>query len=673
MKLLQFIPIKLNFLLIAGIILGSHLDIPLKYTLISTGIFLILTGIVFSMSKYRHSISFGIYAAITTLNLGILTVSLALAPPPANHYTTFEIQKIICWHLKVRKVLKSNFKEQYIANVLGIDRKKASGRLLLTKPQDSTVAPFNTDEEILLWASAQALKPSLNPHQFDFRKYMYDKGITHRIQVNPGAFYRKTNPDKTIAGLAAKVRNTITDKLKSNGIQNDELGVIQALLLGERKEISTDTYTDYKNAGAIHILAVSGLHVGIILLLLDFLLRPMTLLANGKKLKLGAIVFLLWSFALLAGLSASVVRAVTMFSFVAYALYLNRPSNIYNILALSMFFILLVFDPLLLFQAGFQMSFSAVFFIVWMYPLLQRFWHPRNKIVRKVWQLFSVSLAAQLGVLPISLYYFHQFPGLFFVSNLVIIPFLGGLLGLGIVVILLALMNILPAFLANFYGSSIRIMNAVISWVARQDEFIIKDVSFDGMQLLLSYVILCTSIVLLSKISIKKTALFLSAILSFQGWCFYLLHSDIKTQQTIVLHQTANSVIFDQCGKMLTVYSRDTIRASGLIRNFKVVERISQIAHLPLKNTYKIAEMNLLIVDSHNILPANYKPEIILLSNSPGINLERYLNHTTPKIIIADGSNYLNYIRRWKKTCKQKKVPFHYTGEKGAYYIAVGN
>lgn len=108
-----------------------------------------------------------------------------------------------------------------------------------------------------------------------------------------------------------------------------------------------------------------------------------------------------------------------MFSFVAYAFYLNRPNNTYNILALSMFFILLVFNPLLLFDVGFQMSYAAVFAIVWIYPLLQKFWNPKKWLLKYVWQLLSVSIAAQIGVLPISLYYFHQFPGLFFYIQLI--------------------------------------------------------------------------------------------------------------------------------------------------------------------------------------------------------------------------------------------------------------
>lgn len=673
MKLLQFIPIKLNFLLIVGICLGAQLEIPIALTLIIIGITLMLLGIIFSIPQYRHSISFGIIVALSTICIGVLTISLAQTMPGNNHYTQFEITKSQFWHLKIRKILKSGYNDQYIADVKGIDHKKVGGKLLLSISRDSSFEKLNVDDEIVLWALLRALKPPLNPHQFNYSRYISGMGIYHSIRSSPRGVYKKHDAQRTVVGLAAAARNTISNRLKSYGFQSDELGIIQALLLGERNEITSEIYNSYKDAGAVHMLAVSGLHIGIILLLLDYLLRPLVLLANGKRIKLVLTVFLLWCFAILAGLSASVVRAVTMFSFVAYAMYLNRPGNTFNILSLSMFFILLLIDPMLLFQPGFQMSYLAVIFIVWMYPLLQRLWHPRYFILKKVWQLFSVSISAQLGVLPISLYYFHQFPGLFFVSNLLILPFLGILLGLGIVVILLALTNHLPLLLAKGYASLIQLMNTLISWVGRQDEFIIKDIPFDGVQLVLSYLVICTLIYLLSNINGRAVILLLSGILGMQVWSLYLIQSDIKKEQVLILHQTANSVVLQQSGRILFAYHADAKRAANLVNDYKVAERISKVVHLPLSNGYKIAEQQLLVIDSFGILPLNHKPEILFLRQSPKINLERFLDQSTPLLIIADGSNYLNFIARWRTTCQQKKIPFHYTGEKGAYYFTKGN
>ena len=188
------------------------------------------------------------------------------------------------------------------------------------------------------------------------------------------------------------------------------------------------------------------------------------------------IVLLLWCFAIIAGLSPSVTRAVTMFSTISIAMHLKRPTNIYNTLVISAFVILL-FKPTFLFEVGFQMSYLAVLGIVSVQPIIYKLWKPKLWAVDKIWQIFSVTLAAQAGVVPISLFYFHQFPGLFFISNLVVIPFLGAILIGGILVIITSLLNILPQVLANIYGMIISWMNDFVSWVSLQEEFLFKEIS----------------------------------------------------------------------------------------------------------------------------------------------------------------------------------------------------
>ena len=166
-----------------------------------------------------------------------------------------------------------------------------------------------------------------------------------------------------------------------------------------------------------------------------------------------------------------------MFTFVAFGMISNRKSNIYYSLITSMFFLLLI-KPMFLFDVGFQLSYLAVFGIVWIQPMLSNLWIPKYKLINKIWQLLTVSVAAQLIILPVSLYYFHQFPSLFLLSNLVIIPFLGIILMLGILVIVLAVINLLPQILADFYGTLINMMNQFVSWVGSQEGFLLIDISF---------------------------------------------------------------------------------------------------------------------------------------------------------------------------------------------------
>jgi competence protein ComEC len=398
----------------------------------------------------------------------------------------------------------------------------------------------------------------------------------------------------------------------------------------------------------------------------------MEFLPKGKTFKLVAIVLLLWGFAFLAGLSASVVRAVTMFSFVAYALYLNRPSNTFNILALSMFFILLVFDPMLLFNVGFQMSYAAVFAIVWVYPILQKFWYPKNWLVRQAWQLLSVSIAAQVGVLPISLYYFHQFPGLFFISNLLIVPFLGLILGLGIIVVAFILLNIAPNNLIELYNAIIGIMNSVIKWVAQQEAFIFRNISFDSFQLVLTYCLLISMIWILIKNTFKRTLTFLICFIVLQLWLLYNQQNTYEKEQLLLVHQTKNSILAHQKGNELSVFTNNSSATKNFATSFQIHERVEKLNYQHLRNSYKFNNQNLVLIDSFGVY--DFKPnnvDYLILTQSPKINLERLIDSVRPKVLIADGSNYRSYIKRWEQTCTKKELPFHYTGEKGAYIFKI--
>ncbi len=665
MKLLAFVPIKLTLLLILGILIGYHFPFDIKIALGTTIFLFIVLGILFYPRPNKNSIVFGIVAALTTLALGTFISIQAQPIQHSSHYSKLRINKPTQWHLKITEVLKpTSFSERYIATVISTDNESTTGKILLSKPLYTTKSILKVDDELWVYSQGQPIKSPLNPHQFDYRDYLRKLGIYHQLQLSDSNYFKNESPKRTILGLAASARNHIIQKLKAANFGQEELSIIQALLLGERSDISTETYDDYKNAGAVHILAVSGLHIGVLLLLIQFLLRPF----RNRTLSLILSVLLLWSFAFLAGLSPSIIRACAMFTFVAYALYLNRPSNTFNILALSMFFILLFINPNLLFQTGFQMSYAAVFAIVWIYPLLQKLWFPKNKIVRYLWQLLSVSLAAQLGVLPISLFYFHQFPGLFFISNLLIVPALGFILGTGILVIFLSLINLLPDWLVLFFNGLIGWMNRIVGWVAEQESFIFKSISFDGGQLLLSYFAILTLIFMFERTSFKRVAFFMASLLCFQIWSIYKEHLASSTTEVVVMHQTKNSILLNKSGNNLTVFTNDYEASERLINDYQIGERMDSILYEPLANAYRIFESDVIVIDSLGIYPEKTFNSFILLTNSPRINLDRLLQNSRPKQVIADGSNYRSYVERWEKTCAKNNIPFHYTGEKGAYY-----
>ncbi|RLD29620.1 MAG: ComEC family competence protein [Bacteroidetes bacterium] len=675
MKLLNFTIIKLTFCLVLGIIIGYNFNIELHLSfLISVTLLTILgLGILLSKKNYKKHIWIGLIIFTSTISIGVLTVNINNQLNFKDHYSKQDIltsDTVYSNNFRIREILKpSLYNNKYVIDILKINNESVSGKSLLNVEKDSTKAILKVDDILIARSYFQEVNAPLNPHQFDYKNYLQKKHIYNQLYITNAEFLLISTQKHTLFGYAAKLRERINKKLKQSNFKEDELAIINALLLGQRQDISKDIYDSYSQAGVIHILAVSGLHVGIILLLLNFMFKPIERIKHGKTIKILLIVVLLWSFAIIAGLSASVTRAVTMFSIVAVGINLKRPTNIFNTLAISMFVILL-FKPLFLLDVGFQLSYLAVFAIVTIQPMLYKLWKPKLKIIDYFWQIFTVTLAAQFGVIPVSLYYFHQFPGLFFISNLVIIPFLGFILGFGIFIITLALVNMLPSILANLYGSIISLMNDFVSWISQQEQFLFKNISFGIIEVIVSYIFIVSIVNLYKKRNYISVLFFLISIVCIQSAFIYNKHQ-ASTTKFIVFHKSRHSIIgMKQKNQLLLHHNLDKVSAenNSSITNFKIGEHITETIIDSLQSVYMLNNKNLLVVDSLGIYNVkSFKADIVLLRNSPKINLRRLINTLQPELIISDGSNFKSYQERWFKTCEAQKIPFHQTGKKGAY------
>ena len=677
MKLLNFTLIKLTLCLAIGICISYFYTVALHVSLYinSVLIFLLFISYLIARRQFVKSIWFGIIACITTISLGLTTYNFHNQKNFYNHYTKYiaideSVSKPIM--LRVRKQLKSgNYYNKYICDVLQVDTQNTLGKTLLNIQKDSLFNKLKVDEIIITDATIKDLISPLNPNQFDYKEYLKKQYIYHQIFVKNSALYKVQNKPHTLFGYAAALRELINIKLKTYNFKPDELAIINALILGQRQDLSKEIYTNYTNAGAVHILAVSGLHIGIILYILNILFKPIEYLKHGKFHKAVILVFILWGFAIIAGLSASVTRAVTMFSIVTIALHLQRLTNIYNTLSISIF-ILLLCKPLFLFDVGFQLSYLAVISIVYIQPLLYKLWIPKYKAFNFMWNIFTVTIAAQFGVIPISLYYFHQFPSLFFISNLLIIPFLGLILGFGILIIFLALLHALPDWLAYTYETIISWMNWIVKWVSHQDDFLFKDLPFNLLQVVSTYIfILC-----FMKWYKHKKTIYLKYTLVATLLCHGIFIDTMykhSASEFVIFHKSRYSILAEKRGRNLTVYHNlDSVikPKTNIIKNYKVGNYINTVSEHSVSSVYSISEKPLLIIDSLGVYNIkSFQPHYILLRDSPRVNLTRLIDSITPKVIIADGSNYKSYIKRWKATCKTKKIPFHQTSEKGAFII----
>jgi competence protein ComEC len=676
MKLFNFTIIKLTICLIIGILIGYYTTIQLNLILYVLGAGFLIFSISYFISRTQFipTIWFGIMVYSFTVFMGVFIVNIHNQKNRPTHYTNninLEHDSINVITFRIREVLKpSYYYNKYIVDILETNGRSVTGKLVLNTPKDS-LNSLKVDDVYITKSVFQEIYPPLNPGQFNYKAYLEKQYIYHQLNISKKELLKIKSNMSTVFGIAHRIREHINLKLKTYPFKTDELAIINAILLGQRQDIDENVYKSYTNAGAVHILAISGLHIGIILLLLSTLLKPLEKFRKGLLIKTIILVLILWSFAVIAGLSASVTRAVTMFSIVAISMHLKRPTNIYNTLAISVF-ILLLFKPLFLFDVGFQLSYLAVIGIVSVDPYLYRLWIPKNWLLRKYWHTFTVTISAQLGIIPISIFYFNQFPGLFFISNLIIIPVLGLILGLGILVILLAILNILPDFIAVLFGKSISLMNSVVGWVSNQEAFLIKDISFTLLYVLGCYLFIVGLTRFLIKKNFYRLLFFLVSIIICQG-IFIFNKFEIPRNVFLIFHKSRYSIIGKVKPNQLILYNNlDSIAKNKdrTVRDFLVETHISQLKEDTLRNVYQFQDKTILVIDSLGIY--NLKkihPDAVLIRNSPKINLIRVIDSLNPKIIIADGSNYKSYTNRWHKTCKQKNILFHYTGTQGAFIL----
>ena len=267
-----------------------------------------------------------------------------------------------------------------------------------------------------------------NPGEFDSEYFWKSKGITKIGFVSNGAYIKLGNSISWIDKWTLNSRNYLGAILNKN-FTGQELALVQALILGDRSYLDTETTAAFGNSGAMHVLAVSGLHIGIILQMILFLLKGFSKFISKKQALILALL-LIWIYTFISGLSASVLRSTFMFSVLAISQVSGKTYNQTNGLFFTGF-ILLIINPYFLFEIGFQLSFLAMIGIFWFYQPISKSWFIKNKWLRKVWEGTAVGLAAQITTVPLTLFYFHQFPNYFILTNIGLMLSTGLILGLG--------------------------------------------------------------------------------------------------------------------------------------------------------------------------------------------------------------------------------------------------
>ena len=586
------------------------------------------------------------------MSLGILAYNIHYEPNDSKHYL-HKLSPEKAYSLVGRIEHIKN--RQVIVALQPTETANYRGKLVLYLKD--TLRENALGQAILFHSKLSPIAAAQNPYQFDYKRYMEHQGIYW--QGYPTCYEIKDAPCFSPFIKAKQLQGYLAATLSHYPFSKETMGVLKALVLGIRSDITPELYQQYINAGAVHILAISGLHIGIITYLLTLFIS-LVVPAHRKGVKTALLLVFLLTYAAITGFSASVLRAVVMFGGYSIAYLAESRRARYDSLLLSAF-ILLLCKPTFLFEVGFQLSYMAVLSIALFLPLGDKY-RFENRFLNFFWDIIKVSIAAQIGVLPLSLYYFHQFAGLFLVTNVLILPLLGIILSVGIGVVLLASIQLLPYWLLVCYEKTLSLMNHIIGYIASVEQLVIRDVYFDTICLCLCYLAIVWTVIYLRARKVKFVYFFFLTLLSLQTYFFYLKYESGKKEQLIVFHQYKKTVIALQQGREATFYLSDTLSVpQTLIKNFCTQQQVSNLHYKALENIVPFKEDFLTIIDDKFYLDTSYPTHYLLLRNNPKIHLEKFLSNIRPKMLIADGSNYPFIIEKWKYTCQRLQIPFYDT------------
>ncbi|HAH22940.1 MAG TPA: hypothetical protein DCL77_04125, partial [Prolixibacteraceae bacterium] len=396
-------------------------------------------------------------------------------------------------------------------------------------------------DQMILLVQPTEIKNRGYAFEFDYRKMMHNKGIDFSVYLTSGTYQKTGIKIHRISYWAEQVRDKLLVLLASSKIEKEERAVVSALTLGYRAELDPDTLSYFVNTGTIHVLSVSGLHVALIFFILSFLFSGINKGKFGTIIYPLLVLFLLWFYAFITGFSPPVQRSTVMFTFVIIGRMLRRPVNIYNSLSASAL-VLIVLDPNVLFDVGFQLSYLAIFGIVLVQPPLQSLMEVKNKMLRWAWTLFTVSLAAQLITFPLSILYFNQFPNFFWLSNYFAIPGTTLLMWLTFCFFILSPIPLISFFLARLIQWTTHLLLSVLKWMGELPHAVSHGIVYTTPQALLIYGLIAAFIIY--GFSKNKTGLFggLVFLILFQTSLLWTKFS-LFNQKSVYVYNYKNTLI----------------------------------------------------------------------------------------------------------------------------------
>lgn len=554
------------------------------------------------------------------------------------------------------------------------------GDVLLYFRKDS-IPDLTIGSVILTNKPLQLIKNSGNPGEFNYQQYSNRNNHYHQLFLNRKEYIlsdKKVHyPFKEwLADMRTTVMQTIDKFIKGD----DERAVAKALLIGYRKDIDRDLYQRFTNTGVVHIIAISGMHLAMIYAALLLLLKPVKRRKNGKFIAGFITPLIIWIFTLLAGFVSSIARAAVMFSFIIIGEMLSRKTNIYNSLAVSALVLLLI-NTYTLWDVGFLLSYSAVLSIVVFHKPIHQLLFIENKLLQMLWNVISVTLSAQILTLPFILYYFHQFPALFIISNLIAIPLSGLILYMEAFLILLSPIPFLAKPVGYITEELISWFNNIIVYIDQIPFVLVRNIHFSGLQTFLLFIFIALLYIILVK---KKYKLLFHGIVMFIAIIAigFIEKNKHKNQQKIIVYNTSQNLVINFIeGYRSFILSKEDI-AKGSTTDIYVIQPSHHYFHTKEKDNLADISTNfpylsykgykIFVLRDNKTLPQNANPDInLVIADDYNDELETARNIFPNAAFVFANTNRFWKTEQWKKQCNALNLRCHATSVDGAFVVDV--
>ena len=457
-----------------------------------------------------------------------------------------------------------------------------------------------------------------------------------------------------------------------------EMAVASALLLGYREHLDQDVIKAYSSSGAMHVLAVSGLHVGIIYIIFNFMFSFLARLRNGLMIKAVVIILLIWVYASITGLSPSVLRAATMFSFIAFAKSRNTPVDIYNVIGVSAFVLLLI-RPQIIMEVGFQLSYMAVIGIIFLHRKFYTVWYVKNWLGRQLWSLTCVSLAAQIATFPIGLLYFHQFPTFFLFSNWVVIPAAFAILYVGVFLFAISWISPLAKLVGTILYVIIAGLNKCIFLIESLPHSLMQGFWIGIFETWLIYLVIVAIAAFIIRLDYRwaiagsAAAILLSLNLAYET----VIQSN---QKSIIVyhvpkeraidfiegdknHFIADSSLTNDWSKML-FHIKHNWWESGLIEQHFINDSIAINEDFFWRdgNFFQFHEKRIVLIDETTRFPDlkdRIEVDLVIISGNPRLKIKDVVVAFNPEMLVFDSSNKKWRANKWAEECEALSLNYH--------------